>query len=85
MWGLKRLNINSLFGGQTLASIILSLEVDHHRLAGQVLILLVIRINLESYQAPDGTCLGFLLFIVPELADTHCNLNPHNWAVKGRS
>lgn len=59
MWGLKWLNIDSLSGGQTLASIILFLEVDHHRLAGQVLILLVVRIDLESYQTPDGTCLSF--------------------------
>lgn len=59
MWGLKWLNINSLFGGQTLASIILSLEVDHRRLAGQVLILLIVRIDLESYRAPDGTCVSF--------------------------
>ena len=68
-----------------LASIILSLEVDHHWLAGQVLILLVIRIDLELYWAPAGSSLEFLVFAVPRMADTQCNLYPDNWSVKGRS
>lgn len=52
----------------------LSLKVDHYQLAGQVLILLVIRIDLESYRAPAGTCVKFLLFVVLRMSDTCCNL-----------
>lgn len=64
----------SLSGDQTLASIILCLKVDHHQLAGQVLILLVLRIGLELYWAPAGARYEFLIFVVPRMADTHCNL-----------
>lgn len=71
--------------GQTFASIILSLKVDHYQLAGQVLILMVIRIDLESYRAPAGTCLEFLLFVALRMSDTCCKLYPDNWSVKDRS
>lgn len=42
-----------------LACIILSLAADHQQLTGQVVILLLVRMDLESYWALAGTCRSF--------------------------
>lgn len=49
-----------------LACIILSLAADHQQLTGQVVILLGVRMDLESYWALAGTCLSFCSLWFPQ-------------------